>query len=149
MKLPKKLYVCQTCNTYSFKCLSHKSIYQLPWQQGFHDSKYYQILLLPQGTYALNIRFVCHQQQTYKGISLLPWIQGFHSYKLHNLLMLPKWTTPPNLKFIHLQTAMLQQYASVAMVTRYRINLYHHGSFLLSATFVINIKLIAFQMLKL
>ena len=28
-----------------------KSISQLPWQQGFHDSKYYQILMLPQRTY--------------------------------------------------------------------------------------------------
>ena len=39
---------------------------------GNQDSKCYQILLLPQGTYVLNIRFVCYQQQTYEAISLLP-----------------------------------------------------------------------------
>ena len=95
---------------------------QLPWQRGFCDNKYYQILLLPKATYAPNIRFACYQQQTYECVSLLPWIQGFQSYKLHHLLLLPQWITPPNLKFIYLQTAMLQQYASVVMVTRFLSN---------------------------
>ena len=74
-------------------------------------------------TYVPNIRFVCYQQQTNEGISLLPGIQGFHSYKLHHLFLLPQWKTLPNLKFIHIQIAMLQQYASVVMVTRFHSNL--------------------------
>ena len=36
MKLPEKLYMSANQN--------YKSISQLTWQQGFHDSKYYQIL---------------------------------------------------------------------------------------------------------
>ena len=71
----------------------------------------------PRGAYVPNIRFVCYQQQIHEGI----WIQGFHSYQLHNLFLLPQWTTPPNLRFIHLEVAMLQQYASVAMVTRFLV----------------------------
>ena len=76
-------------------------------QQGFQDDKSYLILLLPQGTYFRNIRFVCHQQQTYEGISLLLWIQGFHSYKSNYMLLLPYWTSLPNIKFLYLHTAML------------------------------------------
>ena len=94
------------------------------------NARILKVFLSCHGT-KVSMSFVCHQQQTYEGMSMLPWIQGFHSYRLHRLLLLPQWTTPPNLKFIYLQAAMLQQYASVAMVTRFRSNSYHHGSFLL------------------
>ena len=106
-------------------------------------------IVVPQRIYVPNIGFVCYQQQTNEGVLLLPSIQDFHSYKLHNVFLLPQWTTPPNLKLMHLQIAMLQQYASVAMLKRFHNNLQHHGSFLVLATFVPNIKLIGFQMVKL
>ena len=80
-------------------------------------------IVLAHRTNVPNIRFVCYQQQAYEGISLLPWIQGFHSYKLHHLFLLHQWTSPANLKLIYLQIAMLQQYASVAMATRFHSNL--------------------------
>ena len=74
-----------------------------------------------------------HEVQTPLNARIIKVFFSCHGSKvsIHHLLLLPQWITPPNVKFIYFQTAMLNQYASVAMVIRFQSSSQHSGSFLM------------------